>query len=269
MRTAANTEGKGFNPRPGDIFLLRFGERPGKPILVSGQELAPEGKTSVLSRMTVRKLSIGEGKFIHKSGGKGQHGHVVIKLQPHFQGGGVKIVNEVPPVAIPPQFVTIVIATLAAACEQASEDSYPLTDVIIRIVDGSYAEADSSDLSFKMAAMLALMDAKKGAEPYVFDLSGEAVYSNERVDIRPAVIVSRSDLDGSIEPVIAVPLTTRSSGSIFEVAVGKQPFLDREMWAYVRGVAAFERTRLKQFLGCVTPEQLRTIRGALKYSLDL
>jgi mRNA-degrading endonuclease toxin of MazEF toxin-antitoxin module len=120
-----------------------------------------------------------------------------------------------------------------------------------------------------MAGIFALKDAMNSAEPYVFDLSGEPVGTNERLDVRPAVIVSRSDFDGSTEPVICVPLTTRSHGSCYEVAIGQQPFLEQELWAYVRGLAAFERKRLTQLLGRVTLEQLGAIRGALRYSMEL
>jgi mRNA-degrading endonuclease toxin of MazEF toxin-antitoxin module len=193
----------------------------------------------------------------------------VIELQPHFLGGGVEIVNEALPAKIPAQFVETVIAALRAACDGGFGTAYPVTDVIVRIVDGSCHEADSSELAVKMAGFLALKDAINSAGPYVFDPGSKPVNPNERLDVRPAVVVSRGDSDGSTDPVICVPLTTRNRGSCYEVEIGQPPFLDQELWAYVRGIAAFEPQRLTQLLGRVTPEQLGTIRVALKYSMEL
>jgi len=88
-------------------------------------------------------------------------------------------------------------------------------------------------------------------------------------EVRPAVVISRDDSEGSPEPIICVPLTTQSRQSPYEIALGQQPFLDLELWASVRGVAGFDRKKLKRLLGCVSSQQLEKIKSALRYSMDL
>ena len=130
---------------------------------------ATAGKPQIAYRETVVKHADGEGKFIRQSGGKGQYGHVVIKLEPAEKGKGIEIINETVGGSIPKEFIKPSIAGIEEACNNGTVAGFPVVDVIVRIIDGSFHEVDSSELAFKMAGIFAFKDAMKKANPIMLE----------------------------------------------------------------------------------------------------
>jgi hypothetical protein len=241
-----------------------------------------EGTRRIGYHETVTTSAQGEGKFIRQSGGKGQYGHVIVRLEPNAKGQGVEVIDEIVGGAIPKEFIKPSIAGIKEGCNHGAVAGHPVVDVIVRIVDGSFHEVDSSELAFKMAGIFAFRDAMKQANPILLDLTTGAPSTSEArpEKVRPAVVVSRNHslnqrvADAVLQKlgrhsrlqrrsILCVPLTTRSHGSLHEVPLGKLPFLDEEMWAYIPGTAAIGLDKLVRLLGSVSSAQLREIRAAL------
>jgi elongation factor G len=130
---------------------------------------ATSGKPQIAYRETVVKAADGEGKFIRQSGGKGQYGHVVVKLEPNEKGKGIEVLDEIVGGAIPKEFIKPSIAGINEACNNGTVAGHPVVDVIVRIVDGSFHDVDSSELAFKMAGIFAFKDAMKKANPILLE----------------------------------------------------------------------------------------------------
>lgn len=123
------------------------------------------GKPQVAYKETVKKMIENiEGKYIKQTGGHGQYGHVVIKIEPLGRGEGFKFVNKIKGGAIPSEFIPSVEKGLIEAMEKGVLLGYPLTDLQVTLYDGSYHEVDSSDIAFKIAASMALQEAAKKAD---------------------------------------------------------------------------------------------------------
>jgi len=130
---------------------------------------ASSGKPQIAYRETITKSADGEGKFIRQSGGKGQYGHVCIKLEPNTKGKGVEVINETVGGSIPKEFIKPATEGLLEGANNGVVAGFPVVDVIIRIVDGSFHEVDSSELAFKMAGIFAFKDAMKLAGPILLE----------------------------------------------------------------------------------------------------
>jgi elongation factor G len=118
-------------------------------------------------RMTISKVVFGEGKFIRQSGGTGQYGHVKVKIEP---GKGVEIVSDVSSDAIPARYIKPVTDAIREALDfGVVYENCPIVDIVVRIVDGSFDETDSSDLAFKMAGIFSIKDAMKKADPIIIE----------------------------------------------------------------------------------------------------
>jgi elongation factor G len=130
---------------------------------------ATSGKPQIAYRETVTKHADGEGKFIRQSGGKGQYGHVVLKIEPNEKGKGVEIINETVGGSIPKEFIKPAIEGITEGTNNGTIAGHPVVDVIIRIVDGSFHEVDSSELAFKMAGIFGFKDAMKAANPILLE----------------------------------------------------------------------------------------------------
>jgi len=127
------------------------------------------GKPQIAYRETVTKLAEAEGKFIRQSGGKGQYGHVVVKLEPNVKGKGVEVINEIVGGAIPKEFIKPATEGILEGCNNGVVAGYPVVDVIVRIIDGSFHEVDSSELAFKMAGIFGFKEAMKKANPILLE----------------------------------------------------------------------------------------------------
>jgi elongation factor G len=130
---------------------------------------ATSGKPQIAYRETISKAADGEGKFIRQSGGKGQYGHVVIKMEPNEKGKGIEILNETVGGSIPKEFIKPATDGIREGSNNGTVAGYPVVDAIIRIVDGSFHEVDSSELAFKMAGIFAFKDAMKKANPILLE----------------------------------------------------------------------------------------------------
>jgi elongation factor G len=130
---------------------------------------ATAGKPQIAYRETVMKAADGEGKFIRQSGGKGQYGHVIIKLEPNEKGKGVEVINETVGGSIPKEFIKPSTEGILEGANNGVVAGYPVVDVIVRIVEGSFHEVDSSEMAFKMAGIFAFKDAMKKANPILLE----------------------------------------------------------------------------------------------------
>jgi elongation factor G len=132
--------------------------------------LGPDGGESEQKpKVTVTKTANGEGKFIRHSGGRSQHGHVIITMAPNGRDSGNVIVNEATVSAIPKEYVEAVTEGIRQSLSEGVYDGRPMVDILVRIINGSWNEIASNELAFKMAAIFAVKDAIKSAEPMGVD----------------------------------------------------------------------------------------------------
>ncbi|MFH1161855.1 MAG: elongation factor G [Candidatus Jorgensenbacteria bacterium] len=122
------------------------------------------GRPQVAYKETVKGNGDGEGKYIRQSGGRGQYGHVKLKVEPLARGTGFEFVNEIKGGAIPQEFITPVEKGVREAMEKGIMAGYPVTDVKVTLYDGSYHEVDSSEFAFKIAGSMALQEAARQAK---------------------------------------------------------------------------------------------------------
>jgi elongation factor G len=130
---------------------------------------ANAGAPQIAYRETVTKAAEGEGKFIRQSGGRGQYGHAMVTLTPNERGKGVEIENKIVGGAIPKEYIPAVIDGVEEAIKGGVLAGYPVVDVKVEVVDGTFHEVDSSELAFKMAGIFALKDAAKKANPILLE----------------------------------------------------------------------------------------------------
>lgn len=119
------------------------------------------GKPQVAYKETITKSVRSVGKFIQQTGGRGQYGHVVIEMAPAQPGEGIKFENKIIGGAIPKEYIPAVKEGVEAASRSGAVLNFPVIDVEVKLVDGSFHEVDSSDVAFKMAASIAFSDGLK------------------------------------------------------------------------------------------------------------
>jgi len=110
------------------------------------------GKPQVAYKETIRGEARVEGRFIRQTGGRGQYGHVVIEVSPAEQGQGFLFINEIVGGAIPKSLFPLLKKGLNEAMHNGVLAGYPVTDVVVKLIDGSYHPVDSSELAFQIAA---------------------------------------------------------------------------------------------------------------------
>jgi elongation factor G len=121
------------------------------------------GRPQVAYRETIKGSAEAEGKYIRQSGGRGQYGHVLIKLEKLDRGEGFEFVDEIKGGAIPQEFIPAVEKGIKEAMSKGIYAGYPITDCKVTLYDGSFHEVDSSDNAFKVAGSMAFQDAAKKA----------------------------------------------------------------------------------------------------------
>ena len=127
------------------------------------------GAPQVAYRETIRKPTKAEGKHIRQSGGKGQYGHVVIEVQPGDPGSGLEFVSKIVGGAIPKEYISPAEQGMREACESGILAGYPVIDLKVTLVDGSFHEVDSSEMAFKIAGSLAIKEAVMKASPVLLE----------------------------------------------------------------------------------------------------
>jgi elongation factor G len=128
------------------------------------------GKPQVAYRETVRKsVSDVEGKFVRQSGGKGQYGHVVFRLEPQEPGKGFEFLDEIKGGVVPREYIPAVEKGVVEALNSGVLAGYPVVDVKVALTFGSYHDVDSSEQAFKMAAIFGFKEAARKANPVILE----------------------------------------------------------------------------------------------------
>jgi elongation factor G len=128
------------------------------------------GRPQVAYRETIRKrVEKVEGKFIRQSGGKGQYGHVVINMEPAETGAGFVFEDKIVGGVIPREYIAPVEQGIKEALENGVLAGYPMVDVKVELIYGSYHEVDSSEMAFKIAGSMAFKEAAKRASPVLLE----------------------------------------------------------------------------------------------------
>ncbi len=177
---------------------------------------ASVGKPHVAYKETIRKMSDVECKYARQSGGKGQYGHVKIKIEPNEPGAGYLFENKIVGGAIPKEYIPAVDQGIRGAMQSGILAGYNVVDVKVTLYDGSYHDVDSSEMAFKIAGSMAFKDAMRKADPvltepimrvvvivadeYVGDVIGD-------LNSRRGQIQSMESQSGAQELVAMVPLS--------------------------------------------------------------
>jgi elongation factor G len=178
-------------------FLVKTDEETGQTIISGMGELHLEiivdrmlrefkvganvGKPQVAYKETISKSVESEGKFIRQSGGRGQYGHVKIALSPNESGKGFEFEDAIVGGVIPKEYIPSVRSGIESAMNNGVIAGYPIKDIHVKLIDGSFHEVDSSEMAFKIAGSMALQDGCKKANPILLEpiMSVEVVVPEE------------------------------------------------------------------------------------------
>ncbi|HEY8053041.1 MAG TPA: elongation factor G [Steroidobacteraceae bacterium] len=127
------------------------------------------GKPQVAYRETIRGKVESEGKFVRQSGGRGQYGHVWLKLEPNEQGKGYEFINGVVGGSVPREYVPAVDKGIKEAVETGVIAGYPIVDVKVTLFDGSYHDVDSNEMAFKIAGSMGFKEGFRRAKPVLLE----------------------------------------------------------------------------------------------------
>ena len=127
------------------------------------------GAPQVAYRETIRRMADQDTKYARQSGGKGQYGHVKIKMEPNETGKGYEFINAVVGGAIPKEFIGPIDQGIQGAMQTGILAGYPVVDVKVTLYDGSYHEVDSSEMAFKIAASMAFKEGMRKADPVLLE----------------------------------------------------------------------------------------------------
>ena len=127
------------------------------------------GKPRVAYRETIKDSAQAEGKYIRQSGGRGQYGHVWLKIEPQERGSEFEFVNEIKGGAVPQEYIKPTQKGVEEAIAKGVIAGYPVVDVKVTLYDGSYHDVDSSESAFKIAGSLAFQDAFKKSDPVLLE----------------------------------------------------------------------------------------------------
>ena len=127
------------------------------------------GAPQVSYKETIRKSVEQDTKYARQSGGKGQYGHVKIRVEPNEPGKGYEFINAVVGGAVPKEYIPAVDAGIQGAMEAGVQAGYPVVDVKVTLFDGSYHEVDSSEMAFKIAGSMAFKEACRKANPAILE----------------------------------------------------------------------------------------------------
>lgn len=149
----------------GELHLEILTERMKREFKVA----ANVGKPQVAFRETITSEATAEGKFIRQTGGRGQYGHVKIRVFPNNTGKGFSFINKIVGGAIPADYIPSVEKGIIEALDNGVLAGYPMVDIRVELYDGSYHEVDSSDLAFRIAGSIAFQDAARKADPRILE----------------------------------------------------------------------------------------------------
>ncbi len=166
-------------------FRVRTDEESGQTIIAGMGELHLEiivdrmkrefkveanvGKPQVAYRETLRKVVEQEGKFVRQSGGRGQYGHVWLKIEPQEAGAGYEFVNAIVGGVVPKEYIPAVDKGIREALEGGVIAGYPMVDIKVTLYDGSYHDVDSSEMAFKIAGSMGFKEGARKASPVLLE----------------------------------------------------------------------------------------------------
>ncbi|HID83047.1 MAG TPA: elongation factor G, partial [Thiotrichales bacterium] len=127
------------------------------------------GNPQVAYREAITKMVKHEAKFARQSGGRGQYGHVYLKLEPREPGSGYEFVNEITGGAVPKEYIPAVDKGVQEQMRSGVQAGYPIEDVTVTLYDGSYHDVDSNEMAFKIAASICFRQAAMEAEPTILE----------------------------------------------------------------------------------------------------
>ncbi len=127
------------------------------------------GKPQVAYRETITKTIKSEGRFVRQSGGRGQYGHVWLTMEPQAPGKGFEFVNRIVGGAIPREYIPVVEKGVVEAMEKGVLAGYPMVDIKVTLIDGSYHEVDSSEMAFKIASSIGFKEGARRANPILLE----------------------------------------------------------------------------------------------------
>ncbi len=149
----------------GELHLEIIVDRMKREFKVEAEVGAPQ----VAFRETIKSSVQKEYKYAKQSGGRGQYGHVFIKMEPTEPGSGYKFINEISGGVIPKEYIPAVDKGIQEAMQSGVLAGYPVVDFQITLYDGSYHDVDSSEMAFKIAASMAFKEASRGANPVLLE----------------------------------------------------------------------------------------------------
>jgi elongation factor G len=219
------------------------------------------GKPQVAYRETITKrLEKVQGKFVRQTGGRGQYGDAVIAVEPNEPGGGYEFVNKIVGGAVPKEYIPSVDQGIREAMESGVIAGFPVVDVKVTLIDGSYHEVDSSEMSFKVAGSMAFKNAMQKAGPVLLEpvFSVEVVTPEEYMgDVMGDLNARRGRIEG-MEP--------RGNAQVINARVPLS-----EMFGYAtdlrsrtqgRAVYTMQFDSYQQMPGDKQEEIVRRVRGA-------
>jgi len=127
------------------------------------------GRPQVAYKETIKEMATAEGKYIRQTGGRGQYGHVWLRIEPKMRGEGFEFVDEIKGGIIPQEFIPAVEKGVKEAMNKGILAGYPMVDMSCALYDGSFHEVDSSEIAFKIAGSIALQQAAKRAKPILLE----------------------------------------------------------------------------------------------------
>jgi elongation factor G len=127
------------------------------------------GKPEVAFRETIRRKAEAESKYIKQTGGRGQYGHVVMTVEPSEPGKGLEFINKTVGGSIPKEYIPAIEKGVKERMETGVVAGFPLRDVKVTVIDGSYHDVDSNEMAFKIAASMGFADACKKADPVLLE----------------------------------------------------------------------------------------------------
>ncbi len=166
-------------------FKVRMNEETGQTIISGMGELHLEilidrmirefnvqaniGRPSVAYKETITELVEAEGKFVKQTGGRGQYGHVWIRVEPTNNGSDFKFENKLVGTSVPREYIPAIEKGIKESMSNGALAGYPLTGLRVTLLDGSYHDVDSSEIAFKVAASMALQEAVRKAKPVILE----------------------------------------------------------------------------------------------------
>ena len=161
------------NPETGQTIISGMGELQ-LEVLVDRMKrefnvVATTGAPQVAYKETVKKIGSGEGKYIRQTGGRGQYGHCLLRIEPLGRGEGFEFKSEIKGGAIPQEYVPAIEKGVKEKMENGVLAGFPMVDMKVIVYDGSYHEVDSSEMAFKIAGSMALEDTFKKSDPILLE----------------------------------------------------------------------------------------------------